>query len=124
MGWKIYFWILIIIGLLTYPFYGLSRMWEVGDLVVYAISVTGVYGFAWKRKIASDKFWKAFFLIHVSWNVYYSYFVSLPQKVAEIDMGGMPHATMATINWIPFIPLLIALYFYGYKSEEVWKNND
>ena len=102
MGWKIYFWMLIFLGLLSYPFYGFSRMWEIGDFFVYAISTAGVYGFAWKKKIASVKFWKTFFLIHVSWNIYYGYFVSFPPKVAEMNMGGVSQATIATLNFIPF----------------------
>ena len=47
MGWKIYFWILLLLVLLAYSviFLGSPTIWDVIDVVISLTAITGLFAF-------------------------------------------------------------------------------
>ena len=118
MFWKIYFWIIIILSGISYLAVGFGRIWEFVDLVIFAIAFLGLYAFSWQKQVLSRSFWRAFFPAQIIWNIYYLYFMSLPESVAE--EADMSRLLFGTINLLPYIPLMIALFLYTYFKDEIW----
>ena len=121
MFWKIYFWLLIVLTLPSYLWQGFSRSWEIIDFILFIVAMIGLFAFSWQKKMFTQLFWKTYLPTYIIWNVFYQYFLPLPQKVSEVDLGGLSQSMTATITWIIFIPLIIALYLYGFKRTELWK---
>ncbi|MEK7078775.1 MAG: hypothetical protein AAB929_01780 [Patescibacteria group bacterium] len=116
MGWKVYFWFLTAFMLSGYLWQGFFRIWEIVDLIISVISLIGLYAFSWRKKIITLAFWKTFFFICIIWNICYQYLIPLPSVPAEVDLGGISKNILAMVLWTPFIPLMIALYFYGFRE--------
>ncbi len=121
MFWKVYLGFLIILSLPTYLWQGFSRIWEIIDIIVLAVAITGLIAFSWGKKLLAQRFWKVFLLVFMVWNMLYQYFLPVLQKVSEVDIGRLSRPMIATIVWIPFIPLAIALYLYAFKRNELWE---
>jgi hypothetical protein len=81
----------------------------------------GLFAFSWQKKMFTQLFWKTYLPTYMIWNMFYQYFLPRPKKVSEVDLGGLAQSMTATITWIIFIPLIIALYLYGFKRAELWK---
>lgn len=121
IGWKIYFIFVLILSLPSYMSYGTMRAWDIIDFIVFIPSIAGLFGFCWSKRLLNQQFWKSFFIVCIVWNIYYQYFVPMPQVMDEFLNKGMSQSLLATITWIPFIPMVIALYLYGFKKEKLWK---
>ena len=121
MGWKIYFWFIGLPAVPVYLFQGFSRPWEIIDAVVFAASLLGLYGFVWRKPIATSTFWKIYFFMHVSWNVYYQFFIPIVPKAKEMMGNSLSQPLAALLNLTFFIPLVIALYLYAFNANS-WKN--
>ena len=121
MFWKIYFWLLIVLTVPSYFWQGFSRSWEIIDFILFIVAMIGLFAFSWQKKMFTQLFWKTYLPTYIIWNVFYQYFLPLPQKVSEVDLGGLSQSMTATITWIIFFPLIIALYLYGFKRAELWK---
>ena len=117
--WKIYFWFILIFSVLAYLAQGLPRTWEVVDILVMALAIIGLATFCWKKKVFGELFWKVFLVVFLAWNVFYQYF--LPRLQEPPDLVELPQPIVATIEFITFIPLIVALFFYGFKKTELWK---
>lgn len=117
--WKIYFCFLMVFVVPGYLWQGFSRSWEIVDFAIFVVAMMGLFAYSWQKKMLNQQFWKAYLILYLVWNVYYNYFVPLPQKVTEMliemDLGGFPQATVATTSLVFIIPLFIALYLYGFK---------
>ena len=123
MGWKIYFWVIGLSGICIYFYQGFSRYWEIIDLLVFIPACLGLYGFAWKKTIATPVFWRIYFLIHVGWNLYYQFLVPIVPKAKEMIGNGTSQFSAGLLNLAFFVPLIIALYLYAFKSN-IWKSKN
>lgn len=117
--WKIYFVVIMIISVAGYIWQGLPRFYEFIDVIVFAFSAVGLYGYAWGRGYLSQGFWKMFFIIMLVWTILYHYFIPVTTKVAE-SLQGQSQASVATIGLIFYIPLIIAIFLYGFQREDLW----
>lgn len=131
--WKIYFWFLLIISIGAFIFQGIARNWDIADLLISAIAILGLYAFCWNKKILNQMFWKTFFLANIVWMIALTYIIppsqQLIEKLPEKEMMVFQQniflfSTIGLIiSLILLLPLFVALYSYGFKSEGVWKNN-
>ena len=116
--WKIYFWAIVFLSGISYVTVGFGRIWEFVDLVIFVVAFLGLYGFCWQQQVISRSFWRAFFPAQLIWNIYYLYFLPLPVTVVEdVDMSRF---LFGTVNFIPYIPLMMALFLYTYFKDEIW----
>lgn len=118
--WKIYFWITIINGMFVYLWQSFSRFWEIADLIIFSVGIIGLFAFTWEKTILPKLFWKINFFVHIVWNIFYLYFLPLPEKITETM--EISQFAISTISVIYYIPLFFALYFYGFKfNQEIKK---
>ena len=86
---------------------------------IFGISIAGIFGFAYKKPIGKQKFWKTWFVLILlldTLSMTHDYFSGF----WNMEEMWRPAITITLI--IAFIlPYYLALYFYGHKSEELWK---
>ena len=109
--WKIYFFFIAIVSL---PLYLISVVFgpsfEAGiDLGFFIALMVGFFGFAWRKRILNNSFWKIFFPLCAIWNLGYSYYT----------LDGLYPLVIIAI----YIPTLIPLYLYAFKSDEIWNKS-
>ena len=118
--WKVYFAILVLISVPAYISLENRRLWEIIDLLIFVPSMIGLAGFCWRKKLRNQKEWKIFFTVQLVWNLAYAYLIPLHQSVQNQMGTTVSQPMMATLNLIPYIPMVIALYKYGFKQDEFW----
>jgi len=104
--WKVYFYLFAIIIIIYYSTEGLNDIDEIGDLVFSIPSLIAVFLYAYKKRLFGARFWKIYFLIFVTYEVY---------RNVEPIIGGEEVAADWWIGFIIFIPLYVALYLYAFK---------
>lgn len=117
--WKIYFWFILIFSAVAYLAQGSPSAWELIDLISFGVAIIGLFGFCWQKKLLGELFWRVFPVAFLVWNVFYQYF--LPRLQDPPDLVELPQPIVATIELIPFVPLIVALYLYGFKRTQLWK---
>ena len=113
--WKIYFIVILIAATPSYLKHGFERGWEIIDILIFYLALLGLFCFAWGKSILPKIFWKIFFFTQIIWNIFYLYFVPLPDGVKELTQ--ISQFNLATINLIFYIPLFLALYFYAFTKK-------
>ena len=118
MFWKIYFWFLLVLVLPRY-LQGFSRLWQVIEFICFVAAMIGLFAFSWQKKMFTWIFWRAFLPLYTIGHLFFQYFLYMPQTTPDVGFGVLPQTILATILWLP---LVIALYLYGFKRTELWKN--
>ena len=117
--WKSYFIFIILyeIGLMIY----LSFLQELQFLITdifYALFFVGLFGFAFSYKIFSNKIWKYIFVIAAI--IYFHSWIVMPLVWIFSEELSLSKVLNIQLFSIPLIPLIIALYFYAWRSEKIW----
>ncbi len=125
--WKVYF---VLIGALTVSGIGLSfyypgetasldRIAEWASVPMYAVQLVGLFGFIHWRRIGSPLLWKFVFAATVLEFVWASYEMALETSVFSSD--DLPFFLSMAFGGIALLlPLLVALYIYAFRSQELW----
>jgi WD40 repeat protein len=123
MGWKIYFWALA--GLLLIAFFRLfytgPTMWEIMDLVISTLAIAGLYGFAHRKQLIRKSFWKVWVFVIVSWDIAYN--IVLTGLLGVTSQGQVAQElglSCIGLSLLVLVPMYVALYLYGYRSDSLW----
>ena len=123
IGWKIYF--VIFSLLLLFVYYGLLSkgitIYDSADIAISLIALTGLFGYAFTKKIHSQTLWRIWLFVIVIWDLFYNIYLTAILGVAQ--GGETCNITEILIGFIFIFPEYIALYKYGYKSTALWKND-
>ena len=114
MFWKNYFRLLLgvlVVGIVL-ALAGMRRFaaggFDLVDLAFDALSLVGLYGYAWKRQVFIRPFWRAFVPVYIMWTLYL--LTVSPWRITE---SRLPEAILIT----PFlVPLYYALVRYAYRA--------
>ena len=125
MFWKIYFWFFLIITFAGHFSYFYIFPAEHRFLVYLGsffsiISLVAIFGYAFKRKIIKPGFWKVFFFILIMWEIS-SFLLTAKWYPSEVNPINNPVTTLLT--FVTSFPGYIAIYLYGFRSVELWKNH-
>jgi len=124
LGWKAYFWGMLLLFVLTYLMLGVGWMQalDVIDSMVTTIALVGMFGFAYRRRIAERRFWKLWLPAEIVWDLSVAFLLipagllyQFPGEV-QSDVSGWEDIAGLLI----LIPLYAALYRYGNRSPEIW----
>lgn len=117
--WKVFFWLILILEVLSLIDIAFDPNKPVNDLlieaVIYSAILMGLFGYAYSKRIFNKLFWKFVFPIGIAYDLYDFY------GVAEWDWS---FSSIDIVFAIIVFPLMyfqyLALYRYGFKSEEIW----
>jgi len=117
MLWKIYFWImlvLLIVSIFLENSYGLvGTVIGIVSMIISIISTVGFYGYVYKKQFFSQSFWKIIFIISVIDVIVTTIYYGLK------DTSGQGELIFITIfTFIVMYPLLLGLYRYGFQKQK------
>jgi len=124
IGWKVYLWVMVLL-LATVPILGVQWIQPL-DLVDLGISIAGtagLFGYAYRRHIGSRSFWRAWLPIEVVWDLAIVLFLA-PIGMAQQYPNAEPSTFLEdAIGILVLTPLYLALYFYAFRSPELWQRS-
>jgi hypothetical protein len=121
MGWKIYSGVFAVI-VLSAPAALLSThptVFDYVDLVTSVTAAVGLIGFAFRKTIGREAFWRTAFPVLVVWEVAYNVLIS---QVLDLGQHGIEGDTVA---WIlgpaVFVVAYFGLFHYAYRRHDLWQ---
>jgi hypothetical protein len=135
VAWKIYFWLSILISLLMMLSIGLGftdsrallnleadyTLLDGLDFSLWLLSLLGVYGMAWTKKIFFHRFWLILFFVYLFWVVFYSliypFYFGFPTYGSNPDIDNLMFEI--PLSLIHFYPL----YRYVFGMNFLWIKN-
>jgi hypothetical protein len=124
MGWKIYFVVFAIILLRFFLYIPFSHnsVYDLIDVPISIITLVGLYGYSFKKRILLRRFWAYWLFITVVWRFSYTFFFSLTFIYTHFfDIRAFfVFFVFFLIPIIIRIPLYIALYLYAFRSKDLW----
>ncbi len=121
LGWKIFFWIalvMIVLGTFSVVFVPAMTPLDWIDLAVSIVALAGLGGLAFQKGLGPRRFWVLFFAFCVLWNIVYA--VALP--LLRVPLYGQVITLDLTfaISITFTILMLYALYAYAMRAEHLW----
>lgn len=88
------------------------------DLIVGLVTMVGIFGYAYSKKILNAFFWKCYLPLIVIWDGYnlYDLIVSDSDLLTE-DFGIWFLVFMSFIFVVLLVPSYVAIYLYGREKE-------
>lgn len=120
--WKIY---LVLMVLVTFASINTisTRIWDIIGLIVALPEYIAMYGFCFRTAIFKKEVWKAYFIVYVLWNFMHIFLIGMGSKLPDgtIQIVNINNYYAIIFTIVVLIPLLLILYKYGYREDEIWK---
>ncbi len=123
LGWKIFFWIAVVLTVLSgfsVPFITAMSSLDWIDLGASFVSVVGLGGLAFQKGIGRRRFWLAFFGLSVIWNIAYG--IVLPLVGIPIYGQVLSVDVAYAISLVFTVLMLWALYTYAWRADHLWSH--
>ena len=92
------------------------------NLLLFLISLIGLYAFSWRKRILQPIFWQIFFIIEVLVALITTPYLLKAYLVSEPDLLSAPDLILGGIlALIIYLPSYIANYLYAFKSKVLWR---
>ena len=121
--WKIFFWFLFGMEVLSLSMMVLDRdpvVEIISEVIVYSLVLLGVFGYAYSRRLLNRLVWKSIIPVALIYDAY---------GLASVDYSGIETAWelvfLLTFVAITLGPILIMQYItlfrYAYRSTRLWR---
>jgi hypothetical protein len=120
-GWKIYFWFVAALLALKYVsiFFIDESFYKYLTRPIPIVPLAGLYGYAYQKTIIGAVFWKIWFFLVLILEVVYQ--INFGREIlSQQDIAFA--ITIRSILFVVMLPEYIALYFYAFKSQELWES--
>lgn len=107
MFWKIYFWIITSLVILSLAIEGLDNYWAILDIPLSTLALIGLFSYAYKKRVFGAQFWKLYFFTYLIWDLIYNFIIT---PSASEDSS----AITILFAFIIICPLYVALYRYAF----------
>ena len=91
------------------------------DFLLLPIDVVFIYGFILKKPIASKRVWQLYFYLCIGWLFIYPFITNID---FQSDIPTHYFILGQAISFLIFAPKYIAMYLYGFKSDDTWANKN
>jgi len=124
--WKVYFFLalaLTVVGIAMPFFVDGGRdlpWWDWIWAPLYAVQIVGLFGFVFWRRLAIPPLWQFVFVASVAYEIWNLFSTATDPELKDTGHAGLLVASVATALLLQ-VPMLIALYLYGFRSKELWR---
>ena len=111
MGGKIYFALLLLLhAALFFPdlLERVQSPLHLLDLGITAVTLAGVFGYAFEKRIGPPRFWKVWLFVQAPWDLYMNF---------PVGYIFPPHAVMLILLILFLIPEYLMIYRYGFRPR-------
>lgn len=120
--WKVYFTLMVILTFVSADTFS-TRISDVIGLIVAVPAFIAMYGFCFRTAILKKEFWRVYFVICIFWNYIHMFVVGVGTELPDgsiqiLDKNNYP---VLIVSFIFLIPLILILYRYAFREEELWK---
>jgi len=122
LAWKIFFWLLTALMLISiFAIFYIENLnaLDYFDMLIFSVSILGLYGYAFSKKIGARIIWRVVFYILITWSIFYEVFSPFILNIPQYGEAGVIDIWL--LFNIIYLPLFMSLYYYGFKSEHIWK---
>ncbi len=109
--WKLYFVFLIAFSIYFSSGVNLFSISEYIDSVMILISLIGLFGFAFEKKILFKSVWRLFFITLIAWDFYYHFIIRHILFKELVDLSDV------FIFELVILPMYVGLFIYSYIKE-------
>lgn len=127
-GWKIFFWVMMSLQLMLMvstfidPIEDKIPIDHFIDFVIYPITILGIFGFAYNKRLITSGFWKNWIVIAIITDIY-SISAIFKTDIGSASSGIELYLYVGTILAI-LVPIMAlqyyCLYSYAFKSTQIW----
>lgn len=124
--WKAYFFfaLAVAIAALSLPLwveeFREMTWWDWTSIPLSIVQLTGLFGFAWWRRLGVPVVWQVVFLASVFCEGW-----ALVSMATDADLRSGGHEALITLQILGTLllqgPLLIALFLYGFRCKKLWQ---
>ena len=123
-GWKVFFWMLLGLQVLTVVLTVMGFSDSMTDLAIeitiYTIILVGIFGYAFNKRVFKPIFWKFFIPVVIVYDIYYI-FIDDEWAFENTEEMFWVIGTFVVV----FLPLIffqyLALVRYAFGADEIWK---
>lgn len=127
-GWKIFFWVLLVLQVLSVLFMWSEASPQIHELVinllVYPFILIGLFAYAYNKRFISQGFWKVLFFIGISSDLYSVW--ALIKEGEGFSSDAEMYFTLVLMA-VLILPMMyfqyLGLYRYGYNAPEIWEEH-
>jgi hypothetical protein len=114
-GWKIYCLVLAAFLALMYAvvFAGAFRPMLLADFAITLVSLAGLYGFAFQKRLGWRAFWRVQCFAFPVWDLLFNVALSPSSREAAVRATSL-------VLMLLFVPEYWALWKYAFKSAGLW----
>ncbi|MEJ2404369.1 MAG: hypothetical protein P8171_08795 [Candidatus Thiodiazotropha sp.] len=116
--WRLYFAIMVVSFVALISFYALFETEEpdaadIVDIMFMFVTLVGLYGFIYRRKILIKELWRLWLPFIVFWDIYLSAHGYVEEPI-DLTYSNLVWAVCAYV--FLFVPGYVGLYIYGYRE--------
>jgi hypothetical protein len=122
MAFKAYFWFFLTLLVLTHAqvFAGKIAPYDMMDLPFSLMALAGLFGYAYRRRIAHPRFWMIYFFVQIGWDLFY---IS-SKPFALPDSGSLTEFNISLFfSCLLVAPFYMGLYNYAFRSTGLWNQS-
>ena len=124
IGWRLYLGLLGLSYALVYWMLGVGWMQtlDVVDGAATLVGFTGLFGYAYRRRLGSAVFWKRWLPVQVAWDLLVMLYLTGLGVVHALPEVASASLAEKALQLLFVLPLYVALFRYGFRSPEVWRD--
>ena len=127
--WKMYFVLFVCLNVLGVGILFSEENFgiiEIIDLPMTLISIIGLYGYVFSKRIHKQSFWFSFFWVYLVFSFVYPFLSEIEFLADDPELSDAENKFLnifAIVTMIPLIlPAYIGLLLYALPSNKLWKN--
>jgi hypothetical protein len=100
----------------------MPSIWDLLDSIISLVAITGLFSYAYKKRMLAPRFWTVVFITIIAWDFTYNLILTDYLGVAQQIVQDY-ESSIATklVGLALVIPEYIALYLLAFKSDSLWK---
>ena len=127
--WKMYFVLFVCLNVLGVGILFSEENFgiiEIIDLPMTLISIIGLYGYVFSKRIHKQSFWFSFFWVYLVFSFVYPFLSEIEFLADDPELSDAENKFVNIFTIVTMIPLILPAYIglllYALPSNKLWKN--
>ena len=124
IAWKVYFFLIAASYPLLWLLSGVRWMQPLDavDLAATSVGLSGLFAYAFRLRLASPGFWKAWLPVQIGWDLLATLWLAPLGLAFRFEEPDPTSALDLALGILFLLPLYVALFRYARRSPEIWQS--